>query len=100
MLSERERRTFLEIEQQILGEDPRFVASMRRLLSGRGDRRTCLVYDVIIVVAAVSAVLCLTLSSPGAGFVAGGLAAVTLHCRPGRAPWPRARRRPRRGAAG
>jgi O-antigen ligase len=96
MLSERERRTFEEIERQIVDADPRFAASMQRLLSGRAERWACRGYDTIIVVAALSAVLCLALSSGGAGLVALVLAAVTFYLRPRRGPLPIVRRGGRR----
>jgi O-antigen ligase len=81
-----------EIERQIVGEDPRFAASMRGLLSGRTERWVCRGYDVIIVVAALTAVLCLALSSGGPALVAILLAGVTFHLRPRRRPWPFGRR--------
>jgi Flp pilus assembly protein TadB len=86
MLSEREKQTFREIEQHILRDDPRFGAVVRRLLSGRADRWVGRLYDVIIVVAVLSAVLCLVLSSAGAAVVAVLLAAALFYCRPRR--WP------------
>jgi hypothetical protein len=59
---------------------------MQRLLSDRAqtwDRRG---YDTIIVVGALSAVLCFALSLDGAGILATLLAAVTLYLRRRRFP--------------
>lgn len=93
MLSERERRTFQEIEQQIVG-DPRFVVQMQRLLSGRADWRTRLIHDATLVLAALSAVLCAVLSLPGPALVTAVLAAGAWYIRPVRPSWPWARRPP------
>ncbi len=81
MLSEREQQAIDEIEQQISEQDPRFVASMQRLLPGRVGRWTRRGYDAVIVVAALSALLCLTLSVPGAALTAVLLAVVTGYLR-------------------
>ena len=81
MLSEREIRALQKIEQQISEEDPRFAATMRRPLPSR-RYRLVFPYDAIIVVAALSAVLCLALSAVGSGVVAALLAAATFYLRP------------------
>jgi hypothetical protein len=86
MLSERERRALQEIEQRTSDEDPRFAASMQRPLSDRAYRWGHLGYDAIIVIAALSAALCLELSANGAGLAVAALAAVTFHLRTQRFP--------------
>lgn len=98
MLSEPERCTFREIERRLVGEDPRFAASMRRLLSGRTEWWVCLGYELIIVVAALTAVLCLGLAAGGPALVAIALAGATFQLRARRGPWPIARRGGRAGA--
>jgi Protein of unknown function (DUF3040) len=87
MLSERERQALDAIEQRIAADDPRFAALMHRL-PGRAGRWTRCAHDVVVVVAALSAALCLLLSSPGPGLVALLLATVAFRCRPGE-PTPR-----------
>jgi hypothetical protein len=92
MLSGQEGRAFTEIAEQIAADDPRFAASMRRLQSRRAGRA----YDVVIVVAAASAVLCVLLSLALPAFAAAALAFATHRLRP---RWPTrrpARRRRRR----
>jgi hypothetical protein len=85
VLSERELRALQQIEQRVAETDPRFAASMQRPMPARGDR-LARPYHAIIVVAALSAVLCLELSLNGAAFVAAVLAAVTFYLRPRRLP--------------
>jgi hypothetical protein len=86
MLSEWERRALQEIEQQISEETPWFEASLQRLLSDRAHKWVRRGYDTIIMVGALSAVLCLALSLVGAGVLATLLAAVTLYLRRRRFP--------------
>ena len=64
MLSGQEGREFAEIAEQIGADDPRFAVSMRRLQSRRAGRG----HDVVIVVSAATAVLCLLLSLGPAAF--------------------------------
>jgi hypothetical protein len=80
MLSGQEERAFAEIAEQVAAGDPRFAASMERLQT----RRVGHGHDVVIVVAAASAVLCLLLSLVLPGFVAAALAFVAYHFRPAR----------------
>jgi len=100
MLSEREQQVIDEIEHQIAEQDPGFVASMQRLLPGQVDRWTLRGLNAIIVVAALSAVLCFALSVPGAALTAVLLAVVTGYFRPRGSParigrWWVRRRTPR-----
>ncbi|MCU1660984.1 MAG: hypothetical protein QOI36_1932 [Pseudonocardiales bacterium] len=100
MLTGRERRALQRIEQQILGDDPQFAASMKHP-SNRSDRWGRRGYDAIIAVAALSAMLCLALSLVGAGVVAALLAAATFYRRPRHRPprtdrWRSRRRRTKR----
>jgi hypothetical protein len=81
MLSERDRRALDEIERQIAGDDPRFAASMQRAVPDRIGW-THPGYDVIIVLAAVTAALCFVLLLVGAGVVAVLLVAATCYLRP------------------
>ncbi|MEN3301501.1 MAG: hypothetical protein V7633_3559 [Pseudonocardia sp.] len=85
MLSEREHRVLREIEHRVAETDPRFAASMRRSISAR-RRRAALPYDAVVVVAVLSAVLCLELSVNGAAVVAAVLAVVMFFLRPRRRP--------------
>lgn len=97
MLSEREQQAISEIERHIAAEDPRFVASMRRLSPPRTGPRTRRLHTAVILVAAVSAALCFALAAGGAGVVATLLAIVFHHLRRcGDDPRPRrpSRRRP------
>ena len=96
MLSEWERQALQEIEQQICRETPWFEASMQRLLSDRAHNWARRGYDTIIMVAALSAVLCCALSSVGAGALATLLAAVTFSLRRRRFPPRIGRSRSRR----
>ena len=93
MLSGQEERAFAEIAEQITADDPRFAVSMRRLQSRRPGRG----HDVVIVVAAATAVLCLLLSLGPATFAAAAVAFAAYHCRPSR-PTRRPVRRRRRGS--
>jgi hypothetical protein len=86
MLSGQEERAFTEIAEQIAADDPRFAASMRRLEA----RRTGRGYDVVVVLAAATAVLCLLLALGPATFTAGALAYAAHRLRPHR---PARRRR-------
>jgi hypothetical protein len=95
MLSGQEERAFAEIAEQIGADDPRFAESMRRLQSRRPGRG----HDVVIVVAAATAVLCLLLSLGPATFAAAALAFVAYHCRPSRPTRRPARRRRRRSSS-
>lgn len=92
MLSGQEERAFAEIAEQIGADDPRFAVSMRRLQSRRPGRG----HDVVIVVAAATAVLCLLLSLGPATFAAAALAFAAYHCRPSRPTRRPTRRRRRR----
>jgi hypothetical protein len=85
MLSERERRALQEIEHRVAETDPRFAAAMRRPMPAR-EYRAAHPYDAVIVVAVLSAVLCLELSVNGAAVVAAVLAAVTFFLRPRHRP--------------
>lgn len=67
MLSERDRRTLRNIEQQILDEDQQFAATMSRPLTDRVYRWTRYGYDVTIALASLLAVTCLLLAPVGAG---------------------------------
>jgi hypothetical protein len=76
MLSERERQTLLEIEQQFLNEDPKLAAAMRRSLPGHRPRVARQVYDLVIVLAVLLAVVCFVTAQARA--VSGEVAAVLL----------------------
>jgi hypothetical protein len=96
MLSGQEERAFVEIAEQMTADDPRFVASMRRLQARRRRRG----HDVVVVIAAASAVLCVLLSLPAAAFAAGTLAYATHRLRPRPTRRPVARRPARRRRRG
>ena len=93
MLSGQEERAFAEIADQIAADDPRFAVAMRRLQSRRGTR----VHDVVIVVSAATAVLCVLLSLSGPCLMATALAFAAYGLRP-RRPARRVVRRRRRRA--
>jgi Protein of unknown function (DUF3040) len=61
VLSERERRVLAEIERDLCDSDPRLARSMRNGLTGaaKWTRAGC---DAVVVVAGLSALLCLSLS--------------------------------------
>jgi DUF3040 family protein len=87
MLSERERRTLREIEQQLAEEDERFAEVMSRPLTGRRWIRHG--YDATIVLAGLLTVICLALASngaAGAGVVAAALAVGAFYLRRRRFP--------------
>ena len=69
MLSEREQRTLEEIERGLTVESPELVHQMRRP-TGWPVRRIRLAHDVIAVVAALLAVVCLLSGAWLAGTVA------------------------------
>jgi len=89
MLSGQEEQAFVQIAEQIVADDPRFAASMRRLQTRRAGRG----YDVVVVIAAASAVLCVLLSLPAPALAAAMLAYATHRLRP-RRPTRRPARRP------
>ena len=94
MLSGQEEQAFAQIAEQIAADDPPFAASIGRLQSRRAGRG----HDVVVVVAAATAVLCLFLSLVLPGLVAAALAFAAYHCRPSRPtrrPAHRRRHRPR-----
>jgi len=95
MLSGQDERAFAQIAEQIVADDPEFATSMRRLRSRRPGRG----HDVVIIIAAGTAVLCLLLSLGPAAFVAATLAYATYRFRPSRPGRPAGRpvRRRRRG---
>lgn len=87
MLSEREQRALRQIEQQIVADDPQFVATMRNLRvrrTGRWSIRRS--HDVIVVISGLSALLCMALSLAGPAAVAILLAVVTFALRPRAVP--------------
>lgn len=90
MLSRQEEQAFARIAERITADDPRFATSMRRLQVHRPHRG----HDVVILVAAASAVLCLLLSLPLPTVTAAALAYVAYRLRPTR-PTRRALRRHR-----
>ena len=92
MLSRQEERAFARIADQTVAGDPRFARSVRRLQARPGR-----VHDVVVLLAAASAVLCLLLSLPLPTITAAALAYATYRCRPPR-PARRRLRRPRRAA--
>lgn len=95
MLSERERRTLHEIEQQLADGDERFAEMMSRPLMGRASRWLRHGYDATIVFAGLLAVTCLALASngsAGAGVVAGALAGCAFYLRRRRFPAAATRR--------
>jgi hypothetical protein len=67
VLNDFERRTLSEIERRIIAGDPRLAAALTRDGSDRRSRWTRRAYTIVGLVAAVAAVLCLALSSAGAG---------------------------------
>lgn len=89
MLSDWERRALGEIARHLTEEDPAFAAAMSpaRPLS----RYT---HDVIVVIAALLATVCLALTSVGPGLVAALFAATVFVVRRVRFP-PRTRQRRR-----
>jgi DUF3040 family protein len=86
MLSEREQHVLSEIEQQIRGEDPQLAAAVQGLVPPRPARWVRLGHDVVILVALLSAALCLALSLSGATASAALLAAAAFYLHPDRAP--------------
>jgi hypothetical protein len=97
MLSEQEQRTFREIEQRIAADDPQFALAIQRLGTRRAGGRSTRGYDLVVVLAALSGLLCLVLALAGAAIVALGLAAAAYFLRdplPSWLRWPG--RRPRR----
>jgi Protein of unknown function (DUF3040) len=80
MISERERRALAEIERQLTGADPRFAKAM-----SRGTPRGTMWPDAgclaVIVLACLSALLCLALGLIGSAAVAVLLAAAAHQVR-------------------
>ncbi|HEY3688834.1 MAG TPA: DUF3040 domain-containing protein [Pseudonocardiaceae bacterium] len=58
MLSERERQTLREIEQQFLNEDPKLAAALRRSLPGGRSSAARRAHDVVIGLAVLLALVC------------------------------------------
>ena len=94
MLSGQEEQAFTEIAEQIAADDPRFAVSMRRLQSHRAGRG----HDVVILLAAASAVLCVLLSLSLPAFTAATLAYAAHRLRPRRPVRRPARRSTRHNA--
>ncbi|WP_028927708.1 DUF3040 domain-containing protein [Pseudonocardia acaciae] len=97
MLSERERRTLREIEQQLAEEDQRFAVAMSRPLTSRASRWLRRGHDVTTVLAVLLALTCLTVTprtTAAAGVLAALLAITAFYLRRRRFPGlPTAERR-------
>jgi len=93
MLSERERRTFDDLERRTAVEDPRFAAVMRGTRPTLADRWACHAYEAVIVLGVATAALCFALLLVGAGLVAALLVVATCYLRRWSTPASPARRR-------
>jgi hypothetical protein len=71
MSTEREREALCEIEKRLSAEDPRLAAFMARDMSTSSFRTRKRIQDLILVLAALLATLCIALSEPAAGLAAG-----------------------------
>lgn len=95
MLSERERRTLREIEEQLADQDERFAEVMSRPLWSRASRWVRHGYDATIALAVLLSLTCLALASngtAGAGVVAAALAGCAFYLRRRRFPSAATRR--------
>jgi hypothetical protein len=93
MSTEREREALCEIEKRLSAENPRLAAFMARDMSTSSFRARKRIQDIMLVVAALLATLCIALSEPAAGLVAGLFAGAVFAIRQcGRARGSRARR--------
>lgn len=84
MLSERERRTLGEIEQQLAEQDERLAKVMSRPATSWTARWLRFGYDATIALAGLLAVTCLALAAngaAGAGVVAAALAGGAFYLR-------------------
>lgn len=77
-MSEREAHALRQIEQQLSSDDPKLVALMARKLPARPWLVRRFVQNLIIVVAALLATLCIALGDVGAGLAAALFACVVL----------------------
>jgi hypothetical protein len=94
VLSDAERRVLAHLEARLSDDDPELAVALLRMRPPRGLPRIRIGYDLVVIIAALEAMVCLLLYQTGsgpAGLLAAGFAALTAVLRDHRFPLRRHR---------
>jgi hypothetical protein len=94
VLSDAERRVLAHVEARLSDDDPELAVALLRMRPPRGLSWIRIGYDLVVIVAALEAMVCLLLYHSGsgpAGLLAAGIAALTAVLRGHRFPLRRHR---------
>jgi hypothetical protein len=92
VLSDAERQVLAHMQAQLCTEDPQLAVALLRMRPPRGLHWTRIGYNLVVIVAALEAAVCLPLYHTGsgpAGLIAAGFAALTAALREHRFALPR-----------
>jgi Protein of unknown function (DUF3040) len=95
VLSDAERRVLAHVEARLSGDDPELAVALLRMRPPRGRCWIRVGYNLVVIIAALEAMVCLLLYPTGsgpAGLLAAGFAAFTVVLRDHRYPLTRRRR--------
>jgi hypothetical protein len=94
VLSDNERRVLAHVQAQLCADAPELAVALLRMRPPRGPHWTRIGYNLVVIVAALEAAVCLPLYHTGsgpAGLLAAGFAALTAAVREHRFALPHPR---------